>query len=112
MSSCSAPNGFLLCAAFPHRSAVCLFTFFFRSGFLSNQLREAGSGGPQLAKATSRPRFQSPGLGGCCGATVVTQSGLECSTNEGECHSLAGLGAEWGIGATRAICYKHRYGQV
>lgn len=47
---------------FHTKALVCLFTFFFELGFLSNQLREAGSGEAQLTRSnSSRPRFQSPG---------------------------------------------------
>ena len=44
---------------------MCLFTFFFGLGFLSNRWQEAGSGGAQLAKANLLARGQSPGAWPC-----------------------------------------------
>lgn len=56
--------------------SLCLFTFFFGLGFLSNRWQEAGSGGAQLAKATLLAQGQSPGPGGGCGCP---KSGPGCS---------------------------------
>lgn len=46
-------------------------------------VREAGSGGAQLAKAALPAQgFRVLGLGGSCGATAVAQSGPGCSAKE------------------------------